>query len=297
MKVNALRWFSLIAVVSFLALGGPEAFAYQKPPYGPGQVQLGTEQLQKEDFAQIGITEKLGAQVDVEGLKFRDESGAERPLKEFLRGKPVVLSLIYYECPSLCGLLMNGIVKSLKRISFDIGDEYDVIFVSIDPEEAAELAADKKVNYLKDYLRNDESRPMVSAGWHFLTGNQESIAALANQVGFGYRYDEKSGEYNHSAGFFVLTPEAKVSRVHYGVEFEPRDVQLSLVEASRGQVGSVVDKVLMFCYRYDPNSKGYALHAMNLVRAGGAVTLVIFGLYLGIFWFRQRRLSKDRLKV
>jgi len=293
--VNEVLKRSLQLIVLFLAMNvAGEARAYEKPPYGPGQVMLGNDQVQEADFKDIKIEEKLGAQLDLEKITLRDEAGTEHPLKYWFRGKPMVLALIYFKCPGLCGLLMNGVVGSLKRINFDIGTEYDVLFVSINPEEGAELAADKKENYIKDYMSREKSLASVSAGWHFLTGTDENVRALAKTVGFGYRKDEASGEYSHSAGFFVLTPTGVLSRVHFGVEFEPRDVHLSIVEAANGQVGSVVDKLLLFCYRYNPHSKGYALAAMNLVRAGGAVTLVVFGFYLAIFWFRQRRITKER---
>ncbi len=276
-----------------LAIAG-QARAYEKPGYGPGQVVLGTDKLQEADFKDIKIDEKLGAKLDLEKITLRDESGVEHALKFWFRDKPVVLAMIYFSCPSLCGLLMNGVVGALKRINFDIGSEYEVIFISINPNEGPELARDKKETYLKDYMSREKSLASVSSGWHFLTGTDENVRAVAKSVGFGYRKDEASGEYSHSAGFFVLTPEAVLSRVHFGVEFEPRDVQLSILEAGDGQIGSIVDKILLFCYRYNPHSKGYALAAMNLVRAGGAVTLIILGFYMSIFWFRQRRITKER---
>ncbi len=268
------------------------AFAYEKPPYGPGQVRVGEEALREKDFEEIRISENLGAQVALDSLSFVDETGQTQKLSHFFRGKPVVLSLIYFRCPSLCGLLMNGVVASMKRIPLQVGKDYDAIFLSINPEETPELAHDKRENYIRDYLDAKMDRATVESGWRFLTGKEEDIRQLASTVGFGFRKDEKTGEYNHSAGFFVLTPEGVVSRVHFGVQFEPRDVQLSILEAGQGQIGSIVDKIMMFCYRYDPSAKGYALAAMNLVRAGGAVTLALMLFYFGIFWFRQRRLAK-----
>jgi len=290
MFVKAIR-FSVLFLALILA---GELRAYEKPSYGPGQVVIGNEKLKEADFKDIKIDEKLGAKLDLEKIILRDEQGAEHPLNFWFRGKPMVLAMIYFKCPGLCGMLMNGTVGALKRINFDIGSEYDVIFVSINPEEGPELARDKKENYLKDYMSREKSLASVSAGWHFLTGTDENVRAIGQTLGFGYRKDEASGEYAHSAGFFVLTPDGVLSRVHFGVEFEPRDVHLSILEAGRGEVGTIVDKLLLYCFRYNPDSKGYAFAAMNLVRVGGLVTLFGFGLYMAMFWFRQRRINKER---
>lgn len=284
------RWIQILFVVLFAP-----AFlvAYEKPPYGPGQVRVGTDQMKEQEFEQIRIEEKLGEKVPLDQFRLRAEDGSDLLLQDLFRGKPVVISMIYFNCPSLCGLLMNGIVEALKRITFDIGTEYDVLFVSINPKETPELASKKRDNYIRDYISTEKNRDSVRRGWRFLTGEDEQLKALGRALGFGYRLDEKTGEYNHSAGFFVLTAEGVISRVHFGVQFEPRDVQLSIVEAGQGRVGSIVDKIMLFCYRYDPNAKGYALAAMNLMRVGGAITLLILVLYMGFFWARQRRLAKQ----
>lgn len=177
---------------------------------------------------------------------------------------------------------MNGVVNALRRLDWRIHQDFDVIFVSIDHDEGPELATWKKENYLKDY-----GDLMAGAGWHFLTGTEDNIRALASQLGFGFKYMPDVNEYAHSAGFFLLSDQGQISRTLYGVEFEPRDVRLALLEASEGRIGTVVDKLLLYCYRFDPNSKGYALHAMNMVRAGGALTLLILAIYLIVFWRRQ----------
>lgn len=256
--------------------------AYQAPPLGSYQVPANPD---SQDFKDIQIGNHLGEKIDL-NLAFVDSTGKPVQLKDYFKeGKPVLLDLAYFNCPSLCGLLMNGIADALKKIDWTMGDQFEVITVSIDPEEDSHLASLKKENYIKEYGRKG-----ADAGWHFLTGQYENIKALADQVGFGYRKIEKTGEYAHSAGFFVLTPNGTVSRIHYGVQFEPRDVKLSLVEASGGNIGSLADKVLLFCYRYDPNSKGYALAAFRIMQVGGAITALIVGIYLFIFWRRQRRI-------
>lgn len=277
MSMNTVKF----AWILFFVLLG-QASAYQKPSYGPGQVRLDHGQ-EEQEFIDIGITDKTGESVDIDGLVFSDESGKQSPLSAFMReGRPSVLAIVYYECPSLCGLLMNGVVGALRRLDWTIGQEYDVIFVSMDHDEGADLATWKKETYVDDY-----GKPEAAENWHFLTGTEDQIKALAAQVGFGFRYMPETNEYAHSAGFFVLSDKGLISRTLYGVEFDPRDVRLALLEASQGRIGDVMDKVMLYCFRFDPNSKGYALHALNIVKAAGALTLIVLALYLFIFWRRQ----------
>lgn len=236
------------------------------------------------DAAAISITEKTGSQVPIQELKFRDETGAVVPLAKFFgRGRPVVLSLVYYECPSLCSLVMNGVLDSTKALQWTIGKEFDVVHVSIDPKEGASLAHLKKEVYVKAY-----GRLGADNGWHFLTGEADQIQRLADAVGFGFKYDEKSKEYAHSAGVFVLTPDGRISRTLYGIKYSARDLRLSLLEASDGKIGTVLDRIVLYCYRYDPASKGYSLYAMRLMQLGGAGTVLVFGGYLWVFWRGQR---------
>lgn len=282
--------FTVFCLFAFLHVGKvltAESRPYQAPPLGSYQ-QAPT--ADSEEFKNIQIEEKLGQKIDT-SLGFTDENNQPVQLSQyFSTHKPVIMVMAYYECPSLCGLLLNGVVESIRRQDLSIGKDFEFVVVSIDHEEDAKLAGWKKESYLKDY-----GRPVAAEGWHFLTGSKENIKKLTEELGFGYRYVEETGEYAHSAGFFVLTPEAKISRVHFGVQFEPRDVRLSLVEAADGKIGSFADKVLLFCFRYDPNSKGYALHAFRLVQAGGALTALLLGIYLFIFWRRQTRSAERDL--
>jgi len=239
--------------------------------------------------AELSITDKAGSKLAIESLKFQDEKGEKVPLsKYFQTGRPVLLSLVYYECPTLCSLVMNGILDGAKALQWTIGKEYDVIHVSIDPRESFALATQKKDSYIKAY-----GRLGAENGWHFLTGSEDQIKALADAVGFGFRYDPKSKEYAHSAGIFVLTPDGRISRTLYGIQYVARDLRFSLIEASDGKIGTVLDRIVLYCYRYDPASRKYSLYAMRLMRAGGAGTLLVFGGYLWVFWQRQRR-GKDR---
>jgi len=252
---------------------------------GPGAPGTASSTLPK-DLEGVAIEQKLGAGVPLD-LRFRDESGREVTLREALGGKPVVLNLAYYECPMLCTLVTNGLLASLRTLSFDVGKEFRVVTLSIDPRETPELAAAKKKSVLAEYGRAD-----AAAGWSFLTGDEASIRALADAVGFRYRYDERNDVYAHAAGILVLTPEGKVARYFYGIDFAPRDLRLALVEASDGKIGSLTDQVLLFCYQYDPHSARYTAAALNLVRGGAVVTVVCLAAF--IFLARRRDSSAAR---
>jgi len=232
----------------------------------------------------VGIEDRLGSQVDL-GLTFRNEEGEEVQLGSYFnKGKPVLLTLVYYECPMLCNLLFRGFVDGIKKLQWSVGKDYQIVTLSIDPREGSDLAQAKKENTLEGYGRQGSE-----TGWAFLTGSEKQIKALASQVGFGYRYEKEQDEYAHGAAIFVLTPGGKLSRTLYGIQFSPQDLKLGLLEASEGKIGTILDQFVMMCFRYDPDSKGYSLYAFKLVQLGGAVTVVVLGLYLIVFWRRQRK--------
>ena len=232
----------------------------------------------------ISITENLKAQVPLD-LEFTDEQGRTVKLSAYFQGKrPVILTLVYYRCPMLCGLLLNGLTDALKEMEWTAGQQFDIVTVSIDPLETPTLAKLKKQNYLKEY-----GRPGAAAGWHFLTGREPNIRKLADTVGFGYRYDEETKQYAHAAGIFVCTPEGRLARYLYGVMYDPQTLRLSLLEASEGKVGSTLDRVLLYCFHYDPSRGQYSLAAMNVMRAGGVLVVIILAAILFVFWRRERR--------
>ncbi len=279
--------FANFVLLSALGLSG-NALAYEKPTPRGYDV---TPNTMPEDLKRAEITEKLGAQVDIQGLIFRNEQGEEKPLSAYFQGqRPVIVTMIYYTCPGLCSYLLNGFTNSLRSLDWSIGKNFDVVTVSINPKEGPDVALGKKESYVKSYGRL-ESAP----GWHFLTGNQDQIDKLAAQLGFGFYYDEAAKEYAHSAGIFVLTPTGKISRVLYGIDFPNRDLKLSLLEAGEGKVGTMMERFMMFCYQYNPGSKGYAFMAMRLVQAGGVVMLLFLSFWLGIFWWSQRKLHRNRI--
>ncbi len=231
----------------------------------------------------ITIDQRLNEQVPLD-LTFRDESGQAVTLGKYFGDKPVILSLAYYECPMLCTLVLNGVASALKVLSFDIGKQFEVVTVSFDPRETPELAAAKKKNYLKEY-----GRPGAEAGWHFLTGETEAIRRLTEAVGFHYKWDPDTKQFAHAAGIIVLTPQGKVSRYFYGVEFAPRDLRLGLIEAADNKIGTAVDQLLLFCFHYDPKTGRYGTIAVNSVRIGGIVTVVALVSFVVVMLRRERR--------
>jgi protein SCO1 len=243
-----------------------------------------------EEVKAATIQEKLGEQVDAAGITLTDETGKSVQLAQYFKpGRPVILTLIYYGCPTLCGYFVTGFTDSLKSLDWTPGQRFEVVTVSIDHREDHRLAADKKKSVLENY-----GRPEAAAGWHFLTGDEKTIRKLADQVGFGFRYDEKEKQYAHSAAAIVLTPDAKVSRYLYGISFPEKNVRLAVLEASDGKVGSFIEKALLFCYRYDPHSRGYSLAVMKIMKTGSAGTVLAVAGYLVVFWRRQRRDAKPR---
>jgi protein SCO1/2 len=219
---------------------------------------------------------------------FRDEAGRDVPLSSFFkRGKPVILAPVYYRCPMLCTQILNGLASSLKAVSLDPGKDFEIVAVSFDPKDTAETAASKKQMYMRRY-----GRPGTANGWHLLTGNEANIKALMDTIGYHYKYDPATDQYAHASGIMVLTPEGRLSRYFYGVEYAPVDVRLGLVEASKNKIGSAVDQILLFCYHYDPATGKYGAVAMNLVRFAGASFTLVCGVFL--FIFLRRDLRRDR---
>lgn len=239
---------------------------------------------------EIGISQKLNAQLPLE-LPFRDENGREVQLGRYFKEKPVILILAYYRCPMLCNLVLNGTVKALRPLSFDIGKEFDIVTVSIDPEETPQLATEKKATYVADY-----KRPGAAMGWHFLTGDEASIKKLAETTGFRYLYDPETKQYAHGGGIMVITPSGRISKYFYGVEYPPTDLRLGLVEASDNKIGSLVDEMKLLCYQYDPVTGKYGLVIMRALQIGGILTVGILGTFILVSVRRDRRKKNDQIR-
>ena len=230
----------------------------------------------------VGIEQHLDAQVPPD-LAFVDDAGHDVKLGDYFGKKPLILNLVYYQCTMLCGEALAGLTGAMKMVKFDLGNEFEVVTVSFNPNETPAIAAEKKQEYLKRY-----GRPNAASGWHFLTGPPESINALTKAVGFQYQYDAKTNQYAHATAIMVLTPQGHISRYFYGVDFPPKDLRMGLVEASQNKIGNAVDQVLLYCYHYDPATGKYGAVVTNILRLGAAVTI----LFLAGLLFILFRLDK-----
>jgi protein SCO1/2 len=226
----------------------------------------------------VGIEQHLDTQVPPD-LTFRDETGKTVKLGDYFGHKPLILNLVYYNCTMLCGEALAGLSSAMRLIKFDVGNEFDVITVSFDPRETPEMAAAKKKDYVGRY-----GRANAAAGWHFLTGEPESINALTKAVGFQYQYDAKTNQYAHATAIMVLTPQGRISRYFYGVDFPPKDLRMGLVEASQGKIGNAVDAVLLYCYHYNPETGKYGAMVANILRLAAVATILFMGIFLFILW-------------
>ncbi len=243
----------------------------------------GSSDARPRALREIGFDQRLGETLPRD-LAFRDEAGHEVRLSDYLAaGKPVVLSLNYYACPMLCTVTLNGLAGAMKAISMDAGREFQVLTVSFDASETPALAAEKKKQYVERY-----GRATAAAGWRFLTGEQASIDALTKAVGFRYVWDAETRQWAHPAGIVVLTPDGRIARYLYGIEYAPRDLRLALVEAAGGRIGNVVDQAILFCYRYDPVTGRYGAAIMRVVRTGGVVTVLALAAFIVIMLRRER---------
>ena len=268
------------ALVMAAALAAPAGAQVLPEPGQPSSAKPGV-------LGKIGIDQHLNEQVPLE-LPFVDENGRDVRLGDYFGKRPVVLALVYYECPMLCTQVLNGVVSSLGVVKFNAGTEFDVVVVSINPKEGPGLAAQKKQAYVDRY-----KRPGTEQGFHFLTGKQDSIDRLAQAVGFRYVYDPETGQYAHGAGIEVLTPKGVISRYFYGIDFSPRDLQFGLIEASEQKIGSQIDSVLLLCYHYDPATGKYGVIAIDAIRIGGVATVLAFFTFLFVSLRRERAAAKQ----
>ena len=244
-----------------------------------GAQQAGPPPLLRE----VSIAQRLNEQVPPE-IVFRDENGKAVHLGDYFGKKPVVLSLVYFDCPALCTEVLNGELRTIKAISLDLGKDFDAVTVSFEPKDTPALAKAKRDVYAGQY-----GRPGARENWHFLTGEQPSIDALTQAVGFHYAYDSASRQYAHAAAIMVLTPEGRIARYFYGVQYPGRDVRLGLVEASEGKIGTPTDHALLYCYQYDPMTGKYGLVVMNVVRAAGVLTVLVLGIFMFVMFRRERK--------
>jgi len=275
MTVHVQRWMTWVAAASLVSELTATAIAAP------------TSQLPTNYLDSATIEQKLDAQIPLD-MTFRDETGKAVRLGDYFGKRPVVLVMAYYECPMLCTLVLNGLVKALNVVNLDMGSDYDVITVSFDPGETPKLAAAKKATYVKEY-RGKGARE----GWHFLTGDPEPIAALTDAIGFRYAYDPVQDQYAHASGIMVATPDGRLSKYFYGVEYSGRDLRLGLVDAAERRIGSPVDQILLWCYHYDPTTGKYGVAIMNVIRLAGGATVLALAVF-GIQSLRRERRDAKR---
>jgi len=224
----------------------------------------------------VGIEQHLDEQIPPD-LTFRDETGQAVRLGNYFGKKPMILNLVYYQCPMLCGEVLSGLESALRVLKFDVGKEFDVLTVSFDPHETPEMATKKKAEFLKRY-----GRPGAAGGWHFLTGPQQSIDGLTKAAGFQYQYDPKTGQFAHATAIMVLTPEGRIAQYYYGVEFAPKDLRLGLIQASENKIGNLADQVLLYCYHYDPTTGKYGAIIARVLQLSGLATILVLGIFVTV---------------
>jgi len=278
------RISKLVWLATFLFLVPCVAIAQswgQGPPPRRAPIPAGEK---PRDLEEVRIDQRLNESLPLDAV-FRDENGNEVKLGSYFGNKPVVLAFVYYSCPMLCNQVLNGMTSGLDVLkAFNIGKEFQVVTVSFDPRETPELARQKKDTYIKWYKREG-----ASEGWHFLTGDQANIDRITEAAGFYYKWDEKTTQFIHSSGIMIATHDGRLARYFYGIEYAPKDLKLGLIEASDGKIGNAVDQLLLYCYHYDPASGKYGLMVMNLMMAGGALTLI--AMIVMFIVFRRRELS------
>jgi protein SCO1/2 len=262
----------LASIVTVLVTGAATSAQTPGPLVRPGD----PTQARPGMLSKIAIDQKIGQQLPLD-IPFVDDSGRQVRLGDYFGKRPVILALVYYECPMLCTQVLNGLVSALGVMTFEAGREFDVVAVSFNPKEGPGLASQKKAAYLERY-----GRPATAAGWHFLTGTPESIARLTDAVGFRYELDKEIGQFAHGAAIEVITPKGTIAKYFYGIEYSPRDLRLGLIEATDERIGSLIDDVLLFCYHYDPSTGKYGATVLGLVRMGAVATILAFAIFLTV---------------
>ena len=276
-KIACLAITLMLLLLPILATGQAMSKGILSPPAN----------VRPPGLQHVGIEQHLDEQIPP-NLVFRDETGRTVHLADYFGKKPVVLNLVYYQCPMLCGEVLSGLESALRVLKFDVGKEFDVLTISFDPKETPEMAAAKKAEYLKRYGRTGAAK-----GWHFLTGPQDSIDALTKAAGFQYQYDPKTGQFAHATAIMVLTPQGKIAQYYYGVEFAPKDLRLGLVQASQNKIGNLVDEVLLYCYHYNPDTGKYGAIISRILKVAAGATIFFLGTFL-IVLFRLGSVSEQR---
>jgi protein SCO1 len=292
--VLKLKLLVLIGSLMFLSVSAQKTEHYNSPLYSPRYYDpnQGTSNGMPPALQKVGIEQKLDSQLPLDA-EFKDENGNTVKLGAYFgKGKPVILALVYYECPMLCNEVLNGLTGTLKGISFDAGKDFDVVAISFDAREneKADLAKNKKASYLARYERKGAEN-----GWHFLTGTQAEIDKITEAVGFNYTFDEATNQFAHAGGIMIATPQGRLSRYFYGIDYAPRDVKFGIMESAEGRIGNPAEQLYLYCFHYDPSTGKYGLTILRVMRLAGIATILGIGGMLFIFWRRSRK--KDELEV
>ena len=284
MQRRPLRVFAAVCILN-LALCMGTARAQQQPGL-PGSMGHQTGIVASNvppQFKEITFQQRLNEQLPLDAM-FTDETGRTVALGDYFGSKPVVLAFVYYQCPMLCSQTMNGISSALKVVPFTPGEDFEVVLVSFDPRDTPEAANAKKRAHMQHW-----SVENTAGGWHFLTSDEETIRRVTAAAGFTYKWDERSGQFAHVSGILTVTPDGRLSRYFYGVEYSPKELRLALVESGEGRIGSAIDELLLYCFHYDPESGRYGLMVMNLVRLGGVMTVLAMAGYIVVMRLRESR--------
>lgn len=289
---GTLHFFILIVLCSANIGFGQRVEHYNSPLYSPKTYdpnQTGSSNGLPKVLNDVGIEQKLNEQLPLD-TEVKDENGKTVKIGEFFGKRPVILALVYYECPMLCSEVLNGLTGTLKGLNFSAGKEFDVVALSFDAKEneKPELAKNKKENYLKRYGREGSEN-----GWHFLTATQDSIDKITKAVGFGYKWDEQSQQFAHAGAIMVLTPDGRMSKYLYGIDYAPKDVKFAIMESGENKIGTPVDQLLLYCYHYNPATGKYGLQILNIIRIGGIFTLLGMGTMFFVFWRRNKNRNQD----
>ncbi len=287
--------FSLFVVhCSLFTVLAQKSEHYKSPLYSPKVYDPTAEASQSNGLPPalkaVGIEQKLGATLPLD-TELKDEDGKLVKLSDyFTSGRPVIVTFVYFDCPMLCNQVLNGLTGSLKGMSFDAGKEFDVVAISFDAREFDNptLAKNKKASYMERY-----GRAGTEGGWHFLTGTQTSIDAVTSAAGFSYKWDEKSNQFAHAAAVMIASPEGKLTRYFYGIDYSPKDIKFGVMESAENKVGNAAEKLLLYCYHYDPSTGKYGLAILNVIRLGGIATLIGLGAMCFVFWRRNKKKTVD----
>ena len=271
-------------LVSVAFLFGASSARAQKNSYDVQKVTPLTAETQPKELAEVGIEEKLGHQLDL-NMKFKNEQGQIVTLGSFFDGHlPVIISPIYFSCPGLCNFHLNGLTDGLKGMDWTVGDKFKVLSISFDSKETPELATKKKETYMKLYGRGG-----AESSWHFLTGDEDNVKAMMTAIGFKYQWNEKANDWAHASAAVMVSPKGVVTRYLPGILFEPKDIKLAIIESGKGQIGTFVDQLILYCFHYNPTQSKYTLAAFNIMKVGGGFMVLVLALWLLPLWYRSRR--------